>query len=591
MSMSNHTVKEARPQAGLPSVSTQVRVRHFLKLLTSYWVSSDWMFAWFGTAFLLGSKYIVIYLSVQANSWQHSFYDVVQNKQVDLFLPQIIKFFLINGCSAVALVLDVYFYGMFAMRWRAYLTTEYVARWMRNNGFYSMERAALIDNPDQRIAEDIKDFTNSIMAIVVGLFGSITAGISFGFVLWSAAAPIRFLIAGYHISIPGDMLWYSLLYTALTTGAIIWVGRPLISRTMRQQQVEADFRFGLIYIRRNAEQIAFLDAAPTEVQSLREAFDRIKKNYHRLILAQMGINATGHIFDSIGKLLPVFLTIPKYFAGTLTFGGVMAAQDAFRQMTSSLSFFYQAFQSFAQQIANVNRIWAFDQVLERGGTSGIQVIKKDNREIAARDLRLDFYHSASLTIGDWTILPGQRWVVVGPSGIGKSSTMRAIAGLWPDGAGVVQVPSQGLTMFVPQRLYLPIGTLKNAICFPASPERYDDDQVISLLSIVGLETHAKRLHESRSWADQLSPGEQQRLALVRILLYRPDRLVLDEATSALDMANALHFYTTLLERLPSVTLISVVHDERLKPFHTHCLRLAADGVTQAPLALKEETVC
>ncbi|MDZ5649965.1 ABC transporter ATP-binding protein/permease [Nitrospirillum sp. BR 11828] len=506
MSMSNDTVQGARPQAGLPSVSTEVRVRHFLKLLTSYWVSSDWMFAWFGTAFLLCGKYIVIYLSVQANNWQHSFYDAVQNKQIDLFLPLVIKFFLINGGSALAVVLDLYFYGMFSMRWRTVLTTEYVARWMRNNGFYSMERAALIDNPDQRIAEDIRDFTNSVMAIVVGLFGSITAGISFGSVLWSAAAPIRFLIAGYHISIPGDMLWYSLLYTALTTGAIIWVGRPLISRTMRQQQVEADFRFGLIYIRRNAEQIAFLNAASTEVQSLREAFDHIRKNYHRLIFAQMGINLTQHAFGNIGQVLPLFLTIPRYFAGTLTFGGIMAAQDAFRQMTSSLSFFYQAFQSFAQQIANVNRIWAFDQVLERKGATDIQIIRDGDDTISTRGLRLDFYNNASLTIGEWTILPGQRWVVMGPSGIGKSSTMRAVAGLWPDGAGVVQVPSQGLTMFVPQRLYLPIGTLKNAICFPASPERYADDQVISLLSVVGLEKHAPRLHESRSWADQLSPG-------------------------------------------------------------------------------------
>ncbi|TWB23741.1 putative ATP-binding cassette transporter [Nitrospirillum amazonense] len=518
------------------------------------------------------------------------FYDVVQNKQVDLFFPLVLKFFLINGCWALAIVFTLYVNGMFAMRWRTFLTTEYVSRWLEGNGFYSLERAGLIDNPDQRIAEDIKDFTASVLTIVIGFFGCITSSISFGYVLWNTAEPIRFFIAGHHISIPGDMLWYSLLYTALSTGAVIWVGRPLIFRTMRQQQLEADFRFGLIYIRRNAEQIAFLNAASTEQQSLREAFDHIKKNYHRLILAQMGINATQHAFGNIGQVLPLFLAIPKYFAGALTFGGVMAAKDAFSHMTSSLSFFQQAFQSFAQQIANVNRIWAFDQALELKRGAGIEVIREDSGTISAQDLRLDFYHNASLTIGDWTILPGQRWVVVGPSGVGKSSTMRAIAGLWPDGAGVVRVPSQGLTMFVPQRLYLPIGTLKNAICFPASPEQYDDGQVTSLLSIAGLEKHAKRLHESRPWADQLSPGEQQRLALVRILLYRPDRLVLDEATSALDTANALHFYTTLLERLPSVTLISVVHDERLKPFHTHCLRLAVDGATQSALAPKEEIV-
>ncbi|WP_044563954.1 ABC transporter ATP-binding protein/permease [Azospirillum sp. B4] len=591
MSMSNHTVKEARPQAGLPSVSTGVRMRHLVKLLLSYWLSSDWPYAWGGFVFLLSNQSIIIYISVLSNNWQHTFYDVVQNKQVDLFFPLLLKFLLINGCWAFAVILNLYVNGMLAMRWRTFLTLDYVTRWLKNNAFHSMERTGLIDNPDQRIAEDIKEFTSNVLGIVLGFIGCITSSITFGYILWNTASPIMFLIGGYQVSIPGDMLWYSLLYTVLSTVAIIWVGRPLIGRTMQQQQFEANFRFGLIYVRRNAEQIAFLNAAPTEHLSLRQAFGQIKRNYHRVILAQMGINATQHLFGNISQMLPLFLVIPKYFAGALTFGGVMAARDAFSHMTSSLSFFYQAFQSFAQQIANVNRIWAFDQVLEQRRDFGIKIIKEESDVISARNLRLDFYHSASLAIGDWTILPGQRWVVVGPSGIGKSSTMRAIAGLWPDGAGVVQVPSQGLTMFVPQRLYLPIGTLKNAICFPGSPDAYDDDQVISLLSVVGLEKHAQRLHESRSWADELSPGEQQRLALVRILLYRPDRLVLDEATSALDPANALHFYTTLLERLPSVTLISVVHDERLKSFHTHCLRLATAGATQSALDPEEETVC
>lgn len=587
-------VEETRREAGLRSTQpARERWSHAWRLSTRYFVSDDWKWAWFLVACYCAIEVGTTYALLLANQWQRNFYDAIEQRQGGLFLSLVFAFATIIVLQIGTAIAHNIVGWTLSIRWRQWLTEWYLSRWFARDRFYEIERLRMIDNPDQRIAEDVKEFTamglvygTSPLSILISLVFSLIRAVAFAAILLQTSSPISIPVFGYRIPLPGgDLVWFAIVYVFFGTTFITWIGKPFVRRRMREQHYDADFRSDLIHVRRNSEQIAFSGAQGIEHSGLRVAFDNIRRNWFRLMLANAGLQAGQGVYQQVMGIVPLFLTVPKYFAGTISFGQVQAARDAFTQFSSSLSYIVIAYPGIARQIANFNRLKALDDAIDYERPRGIGFTPGGTPEgvaISATGLELRRPNGEPLlSVAEWTIRDGERWVIEGPSGTGKTTLLRAIAGLWPDGAGHVEMSRTGSAMLVPQRLYLPLGTLKNAICFPDRAEDHDDAAIAVLLERVRLDTHVDAMHELRMWQDELSPGEQQRVALARILLQRPSLLVLDEATSALDADNAAHFYQSVLAALPGATIVSVVHNEKLAAYHTHRLLLHHGHATAA----------
>lgn len=578
--------EDTRQEAGvLASPPARGRWGHAWRLSTRYFVSDDWKWAWFLVLCYCAIEVGTTYAFLLSNQWQRQFYDAIEMRQGGLFLSLVIMFTLIAALEIGTQFAHNIVGWALSMRWRRWLTDWYLGRWFARDRFYEIERLRLIDNPDQRIAEDVKEFTSmglvygtSPLSILIALIFSVVRAVAFGAILLETSSPVSIPIFGVSVPLPGgDLIWFSILYVVFGTAFITWIGKPFVRRRMSEQHYDADFRSGLLHVRRSSEQIAFSGAQGSEQQGLRVAFESIRRNWYRLMLANAGLQVGQGIYQRVMNIVPLFLTVPKYFAGAISFGQVQSARDAFTQFSSSLSYIVTAYPSIARQIANVNRLKALDDAIDCERPRGIGFTPggtQDGIAISVAGLELRRPNGAPLfSLPEWHIRDGERWVIEGPSGAGKTTLLRAIAGLWPDGAGSVAMTRRGSAMLVPQRLYLPMGTLKNAVCFPDRADDHDDAVIAELLQKVRLGAHGDDMHQPRMWQDELSPGEQQRVALARILLHRPTLLVLDEATSALDTDNATYFYETVRAAMPDCTIVSVVHNEQLAVYHTHRLRL------------------
>lgn len=577
---------EVRRETGLaPPQSASARWRDAWRVVSAYWVSPDWKFAWFALITLLFFQFGTAFILLKANRWQQDFFDSIEQRAADQLVPLMIVFLGIMAMQVIMILVENLIDGLLSIRWRTFLTRDYLDRWMSRNRYAEIERLRIIDNPDQRIAEDLNAITAAVgmsvgvLHIALRLIGSVVTAVTFAMVLLETAPPIEFQLAGSDFSLPGSTVWYAVAYAVIGSYLTAKIGQPFVRAMMRQQHREADFRASLIHVRRNAAQIGLSGAVPTERRAVGISYDAVRRNFRSVIYSSLGITAAGSIYDRLGTVLPLFLMVPTYFAGGMSFGQLMAGREAFGQMSMQLGYFVKSYQLIGQQISYFNRIKGLDDAIDDVRPIGIEVGvgTEPGTVLATHGLALHRPHGEALVeVDDWEVRQGERWAMMGASGAGKSTLVRALAGLWPDGHGRIALALDSCAMFVPQRLYLPLGTLKGAICFPDQPEDHDDALITRLLEQVRLGHLTDEIHGVRLWHEELSPGEQQRVSLARILLHRPTLLVLDEATSALDPDNARHFYDSIRDLLPDITIISVLHDEALVAHHSHLLTFA-DG--------------
>jgi vitamin B12/bleomycin/antimicrobial peptide transport system ATP-binding/permease protein len=472
--------------------------------------------------------------------------------------------------------LHTYFNERLKMQARTALTYPWLRHWLSEEAIYRLEREKRIDNPDQRIAEDLNLFLDKTLNLLMGGLGAIGGVWAFSTRLWQQGGSLELGLGGQTWSVPGYLFWVAVTYSVFDFVLTRWIAKPQIDLNMQQQHVEADFRFSLVQVREHAEQVAFYRGGTTEFRRLTDCFELVRQNWWCLIAYQAGLNVYSSVTGRVSNYLLYFLLGPRVLAGAMTVGTVTSLQLLFGQTLAKLNWLANSWSGIVEWLAVVRRLKEMDSAIDQLPAAGIEMGAAENAVLSTHNLALALPDGCALTtVGDLRMQPGQRWLVRGPSGTGKSTLLRAIAGLWPHGAGRIE-PPLGRLMFLPQKNYLPWDTLKVVLTYPRPADAYDDEVCRQTLIDCRLPALANRLHEQTRWNMRLSPGEQQRLAFARALLSKPDFLFLDESTSALDIETERHLYQLLLERLPDTTLVSVAHRPTLEEFHTHGLDLSAD---------------
>jgi putative ATP-binding cassette transporter len=465
------------------------------------------------------------------------------------------------------------------------MTRHYLDLWLTGANHYRMQLLGdAADNPDQRIAEDVKEFVDKTLEIGIGLLSSIVTLFSFVVILWVLSAEAPLVLFGATVSIPGYLVWAALIYAIAGTVLTHFVGWPLVALNFQQQHYEADFRFNLVRVRENSEQIALLRGETAESGRLLDRFGKIIANWRAIMERTKRLTFLTSGYAQISNVFPLVVVSPAYFAGAIQFGGVMQITDAFANVQNAMSFFITSYRQLAEWGAVIERLDGFDKAAAQARAAAVTPpaiavgATAAGNTIAIDDLAVRLPNSVPLLVAnDISINAGDRVLVTGPSGAGKSTLFRAIAGIWPFGSGAISIPAGAKVMLVPQRPYFPVASLASAIGYPAEPGTFDRAQTADALNAVGLPAMAARLAEEAHWNRMLSLGEQQRLGVARALLHAPDFLFLDEATASLDEAAEADIYRVLQERLPRTTIISIGHRSTLGGFHRRGVTLTRDG--------------
>ena len=530
----------------------------------------------------------LVAINVLINQWNARFYNALQDRNWDEFVRQLLIFCILAAIYIVIAVYQLYLNQWLQIRWRRFLTTRYLGEWLDGGTHYRMQMLGdAADNPDQRIAEDIKQFIDGgsngvgILPIGLGLLNAIVTLASFVVILWGLSESAPLALFGW--TIPGYLVWSALIYAAAGTIFTHLIGRPLTLLNFNQQRYEADFRFALVRTRENSEQIALLHGEGTQRVRLLERFSAVVENWIRIMKRTKQLTFLTASYNQASVVFPVVVVSPAYFAGKLQLGGLTQTASAFGSVQTALSFFINVYRAFAEWRAVIERLAGFEASIDSARALSRERPTVQIRPAATSDVALDgvgvtLPSGKPLVVADGVhFAPRDQVLVTGPSGSGKSTLFRTIAGIWPFGTGTVTVPQGAKPMTLPQRPYLPIGTLEGAVSYPSEPGTFDAARIREILAAVGLPAMADRLEEEAHWNRMLSIGEQQRLAMARAILHEPDFLFLDEATASLDEPAEAALYHLLEERLPNAAIISIGHRSTLVAFHKRGLTLARDG--------------
>jgi len=554
------------------------------RIASPYFRSQD---RWPGRALLaavIAIELSIVGLTVLINEWNNRFYNALQDRNWDAFVYQLGYFCVLATIYIVVAVYQLYLNQWLQIRWRRWLTNSYLDHWLAGANHYRMQLLGdAADNPDQRISEDIAQFISLTLTIGLQLLNACVTLFSFMIILWSLSAAAPLHLFGMKFDIPGYLLWAALIYACMGTVFTHLIGRPLIALNFQQQRYEADFRFNLVRVRENSEQIALLEGERAECDRLLMRFGNVVANWLAIMSRQKKLTFFTAGYAQASVVFPFVMVSPAYFAGAVQLGGLMQSANAFGRVQEALSVFVSLYRSLAEWRAVIERLSGFDESVATARAVAVTppvigVTPSEAPAVAFKDLAVRLPNGVPLVnASDLAINAGERVLVSGPSGSGKSTLFRALAGVWPFGAGTITVPKNARLMILPQRPYFPIAPLAAAVAYPAAPGAYDSARVAELVAAVGLPELAKRIEEEAHWNRMLSLGEQQRLGIARALLHAPDYLFLDEATASLDEPAEAALYRLLERRLDHATIVSIGHRSTLAAFHRRRLAFSREG--------------
>ena len=551
------------------------------KLVRSYWRSEERWWARGMLAVVVALSLLQVYMLVLLNQWNNEFYNALQGYNYGSFWPLIGEFTTIAFIYIIVAVYAIYLRQMLEIRWRTWMTKNYLSKWLHKQTYYRLQvtGSADMDNPDQRISDDIGSFISLSLQLSLGVLKQLTTLVAFVFILWQLSGVLDIPLGDTVVSVPGYMVFVTLFYSIAGTWIAHKVGKKLIGLNYDQQRYEADFRFSMVSVRENSESIAFYGGEEPEHVTFNERFQRVVTNFWGLMKRTKLLNFYVTGYGQLAIIVPILMVAPKYFEGNLQLGGLMQTISAFGRVQDALSYFVDAYSSIAQYMAVIRRLSGFtahmeeaeelqdDFQREKTGTSLVlKHIKVDlpNGQPLLQDLSLE-------------ISTGDKLLIAGASGCGKSTLLRALAGIWPYGSGEITTPEKWRVMFLPQRPYLPLGSLRQAIYYPQPVPEQETEDIKALLNLFGVSHLADSLDKVDDWSRILSLGEQQRLAFIRILLFKPEIVFLDESTSAMDEDREAEAYDVLSSQLPDTAVVSVGHRSTLRAKHQRELKLAGSG--------------
>ncbi len=559
----------------------------FWRLFKSYWKSAEKKQAILLLASVIGLNFAMVYLLVQINTWYNEFYNSLQAYQWERFWPLIGKFAGLAFIHIAIAVYAIYLRQLLQLRWRTWMTNEYLNSWLERGAYYRLKLYdSDMDNPDQRIEEDINKFVHLTLQILLGFLKQLTTLGAFAVVLWNLSGSLDIPIGDTTFQLPGYMLWFSLLYSIIGTMLAHNVGRRLISLNFDQQRYEADFRFSMTRVRENSESVAFYGGEVAERLTFADRYQLVVENFRHLMTQTKLLNFYSNGYAQLAIIVPIIMCAPKYFGGAMQLGGLMQTISAFGRVQDALSYFVDAYDGIAQLVAVTYRLTSFTDHLEKVAEAKPALTRKDTpadeqAALTVRDVTVSLPNGRVLLENlDFSLCRGQRLLITGDSGSGKSTLLRSLASLWPYSTGHISCPKEDRLMFLPQRPYLPLGTLRQAIFYPSPVGEIKDiaeAELHRLMELTELSAFADRLDVVDDWSRILSLGEQQRIAFLRILIAKPRWAFLDEATSALDEPREERLYAVLREQLPDMGIVSVGHRSTLFAAHDRELHLNGDG--------------
>lgn len=553
-------------------------------LITPYWNSEEKKSARLYLAGIITLTIAAVYMTLLLNEWFNSFYSALQNYDSDAVYRGLLRF---TGLAFAHIAFAVYSYYLqqrLALRWRKWMTKNYLAKWTGQQMYYRLEMFSqgTADNPDQRISEDINLFTARTLSFMSGLLRSATTIVCFIFVLWNLSEILSFSAAGQEFHIYGYLVWTALAYSVLGTWITHKVGHRLVSLNYLQQKLEADFRFSMVRLRETAESVAFYNGAAKEEAFLSNRFMTLLRNTLFIIKKQKQLSWLTNSYAQIAIIFPFVVAVPRYLSQNISLGGLMQIANCFGKVQDAMSYFVDVYASLAEWQSCAERLLSFDKHIaaiekETEEKSGSLVREETHDRLRLADVTIsvpamdenkrtrEIISSASCTIKS-----GEHVILKGPSGSGKSTLLRTLAGFWPYVKGHISMPAPSEMMFIPQKPYIPMGTSAEAASYPL--ETADEEILSPLLVECGLSHLMEKTDTEADWSHILSLGEQQKLAFVRVFLRKPKWVFLDEATSAMDEETEEKMYR-LLTALPGTTVISIGHRSILDKWHDRILRI------------------